>query len=50
MSVLYGIVSYSPELAEMLAAVMEPLLSTEDVAEFFKVDVVTVRRMINKGS
>lgn len=28
---------------------MEPLLTTEDIAEFFRVDVVTVRRMINKG-
>lgn len=28
---------------------MEPLLTTEDVAEFFRVDVVTVRRMIGKG-
>jgi excisionase family DNA binding protein len=28
---------------------MDPLLTTEDVAEFFRVDVVTVRRMINKG-
>lgn len=28
---------------------MEPLLTTEDVAEFFRVDVVTVRRMISKG-
>ena len=28
---------------------MEPLLTTEEVAEFFRVDVVTVRRMIGKG-
>jgi excisionase family DNA binding protein len=28
---------------------MESLLTTEDVAEFFRVDVVTVRRMISKG-
>src|SRR6516164_9531755 len=28
---------------------MEPLLTTEDVAEFFRVDVVTIRRMIGKG-
>lgn len=28
---------------------MDPLLTTEDVAEFFRVDVVTVRRMISKG-
>lgn len=28
---------------------MEPMLTTEDVAEFFRVDVVTVRRMISKG-
>ena len=28
---------------------MEPLLTTEEVAEFFRVDVVTVRRMISKG-
>jgi excisionase family DNA binding protein len=28
---------------------MDPLLTTEDVAEFFRVDVVTVRRMIAKG-
>lgn len=28
---------------------MESLLTTEEVAEFFRVDVVTVRRMINKG-
>lgn len=28
---------------------MDPMLTTEDVAEFFRVDVVTVRRMINKG-
>jgi len=28
---------------------MVPLLTTEDVAEFFRVDVVTVRRMISKG-
>src|SRR5438105_12496650 len=28
---------------------MEPLLTTEDVAEFFRMDVVTVRRMIAKG-
>ena len=27
---------------------MEPLLTTEDVADFFRVDVVTVRRMIGK--
>ncbi len=28
---------------------MDPLLTTEDVAEFFRLDVVTVRRMIGKG-
>lgn len=28
---------------------MEPLLTTEEVAEFFKVDVVTVRRLISRG-
>jgi excisionase family DNA binding protein len=28
---------------------MDPLLTTEDVAEFFRVDAVTVRRMIGKG-
>ncbi|GAC1400114.1 MAG: hypothetical protein NVSMB52_13730 [Chloroflexota bacterium] len=28
---------------------MESLLTTEDVAEFFRMDVVTVRRMVNKG-
>jgi excisionase family DNA binding protein len=28
---------------------MDPLLTTEDVAEFFRVDVVTIRRMIGKG-
>ncbi len=28
---------------------MEPLLTTEEVAEYFKVDVVTVRRLISRG-
>src|SRR5689334_1333490 len=28
---------------------MESLLTTEDVAEFFRMDVVTIRRMIGKG-
>lgn len=28
---------------------MDSLLTTEDVAEFFRMDVVTVRRMISKG-
>ena len=28
---------------------MEPLMTTEEVAEYFKVDVVTVRRLISRG-
>src|SRR5579872_2117216 len=28
---------------------MEPLLTTEEVAEYFKVDVVTIRRLISRG-
>jgi len=28
---------------------MEPLLTTEDVGDFLRVDVVTVRRLVNKG-
>src|SRR5574340_1086790 len=28
---------------------MEPLLTTEEVAEFLRVDIVTVRRLINRG-
>ncbi len=28
---------------------MEPLLTTEEVAEYLKVDVVTVRRLVNRG-
>lgn len=28
---------------------MDPLLTTDDVAEFFRMDVVTIRRMIGKG-
>ncbi|GAC1320963.1 MAG: hypothetical protein NVSMB22_05910 [Chloroflexota bacterium] len=33
----------------LLGIVMDSLLTTEDVAEFFRLDVVTVRRMIGKG-
>src|SRR5712691_2289997 len=28
---------------------MEPLLTTEEVAEFLRVDIVTVRRLVNRG-
>lgn len=42
----YVIVIFYFSLSEV---VMTPLLTTEEVAEFFRVDVVTVRRMISKG-
>src|SRR5437588_11065664 len=28
---------------------MEPLLTTEEIADFLRVDIVTVRRLVNRG-